>query len=199
MVGKATVKAERGSSEGFALQTGEPAISPDIDAEERFTYPGFIKDAGVRALVNVVIIGAEGKPPYGILQVDSRRPRRFTERDTKFLRGYANLLAASVDRLRVAETLRRSNETLEQRVAERTRALEAEQKERATAEEKLRQSQKMEAVGSLRAGSRTTSTTSSPASPAAWRSSRNGGRRGGTTMSNATSRPPRAPPPELRR
>ena len=159
VVGHVTVKAEKGSSEGYALQTGQPVMSADIDAETRFKYADFIKKAGVKAIVSVIILGAENKPPFGILQVDSRSPRHFDERDTKFLRGYANLLAAAVDRLRVADemrvaqealrtseaALRLSNETLEARAAERARAL-------MDAEEALRHSQKMEAVGQLTGG-----------------------------------------------
>jgi len=106
VVGHVTVKADQGSSEGYALQTGQPAISADIDAEEKFTYPPFVRDAGVKALVNVVIIGPEGHAPYGILQVDSYRPRAFNENDTSFLRSYANLLAAAVDRFRAASEAR---------------------------------------------------------------------------------------------
>ncbi|HEY8612334.1 MAG TPA: GAF domain-containing protein [Roseomonas sp.] len=106
VVGEAKLKAEKGSSEGHALHTGEAVISPDIDAEERFTYADFIREAGVRALVNVLIIGPKDQPPYGILQVDSRQPREFTDQDIQFLRGYANLLAAAVDRLRKAQDMR---------------------------------------------------------------------------------------------
>ena len=112
VVGKATARAERGSSEGYALQTGNPAASSNIDTEDRFTYADFVKQAGVKALVNVLIIGAEDKPPYGILQVDSRHPREFTEADIDFLRTYANLLAAAVNRLRVAEEQLRAHEAL---------------------------------------------------------------------------------------
>ncbi|WP_165491071.1 ATP-binding protein [Lichenihabitans psoromatis] len=166
IIGKVTVKAVKGSSEGYALKTGQPVMSDNIDNETRFAYADFIKESGVKAIVSVIILGAEDKAPFGILQVDSRTPRKFVERDTKFLRGYANLLAAAVDRLRVADAmrgaqvalqtsetaLRRANETLEERVAERTSAFETEQGHREVAEGQLRQSQKMDAIGQLTGG-----------------------------------------------
>jgi PAS domain S-box-containing protein len=121
VVGKVTLKAEKGSSEGHALHTGDAVISVDIDAEERFEYAEFIREAGVKALVNVIIIGPADQPPYGILQVDSRQPRDFTDKDIQFLRGYANLLAAAVARLRTtlemqeaAARLRESEERFQQ-------------------------------------------------------------------------------------
>ncbi|MEJ0072218.1 MAG: GAF domain-containing protein [Pseudomonadota bacterium] len=99
VVGKATLTATEDSSEGHALRTGEPMISPDIAAETRFKYPSFLIENGVRAVANVLIIGSQGEPPFGILQVDSRTPRPFTDSDIAFLRSYANLLAGAVDRL----------------------------------------------------------------------------------------------------
>jgi PAS domain S-box-containing protein len=107
VVGHATARAERGSSEGYALQTGKPAISPDIANEKRFRYSQFIVDAGVKALINVVILGGKERPAYGVLQVDSRTPRDFNDLDTEFLRSYANLLAAAVERLRIAAETRK--------------------------------------------------------------------------------------------
>jgi len=106
VVGEATSKTTDDTSESHALRTGEPMISPDIAKETRFKYSQFLTDNGVRAVANVIIIGGQGKPPFGILQVDSREPREFTENDTAFLRSYANLLAATVDRLRVIAELR---------------------------------------------------------------------------------------------
>jgi signal transduction histidine kinase/CheY-like chemotaxis protein len=112
VVGKVTVEAEDDTSEGIALKTGEPMISPDIGKETRFEYPPFLINNGVQAVANVVIIGGQGRRPFGILQIDSRKPRHFTEEDTFFLRSYANLVAAAVDRLRVNGGVRNAEERL---------------------------------------------------------------------------------------
>jgi PAS domain S-box-containing protein len=112
VVGETTVRASDDTSEGYALKTGVPMISPDIAEETRFSYPPFLTENGVKAVANVPIIGTEGKPPFGILQIDSREPRRFTDADTAFLRTYANLIAAAVDRLRATGDLRDSEARL---------------------------------------------------------------------------------------
>lgn len=129
VVGVATIKLADDTSEGFALKTGKPMTSSNIETETRFRYPPFLIENGAKAVVNVIIIGGKDKPPYGLLQVDSREPREFTESDTAFLTGYANLLAATVDRFRLIQEVRDKEagerHELEIKVAERTAALAA--------------------------------------------------------------------------
>ena len=129
VVGKATIRLADDTSEAYALKTGKPMVSPNIDTETRFRYPAFLIENGAKAVANVIIVGGKDRPPYGILQVDSREPREFTESDTAFLSGYANLLAATVDRFRVIQEVRDkeagARRSLEIQVAERTAALAA--------------------------------------------------------------------------
>jgi hypothetical protein len=63
----ATSKIMEDTSEGVALKTNKPMVSPAISMESRFRYPPFPIENGVRAVVNVVIIGGKDKPPFGIL------------------------------------------------------------------------------------------------------------------------------------
>jgi two-component sensor histidine kinase len=110
VVGKATIAVGPTSSAGHAMSTGEPVVSSDIENDDRFDYPEFLKRNSVRAAVNTIIIGPEGQPPYGVLEVDSRTPVRFTEDDIHFLRTYANLISSAVVRLRIMCELRREAE-----------------------------------------------------------------------------------------
>ena len=107
IVGQLTISTEEeDTSAGHALASDEPVISSDLAREKRFKVAHFLTDHGVKALVNVLIRGTDGKPPYGILEVDSRKPRQFTKTDTDFLRTYANLLADAIERIRILRELR---------------------------------------------------------------------------------------------
>lgn len=105
VVNEVVISADEGSPEGLTLKNGA-VISPDINREERFSYHEFLKDHGVQAFVNVLVLTGKGRPPFGVLEVDSRSPREFEQSDIEFLRTYANLLGAAINRFRTVDELR---------------------------------------------------------------------------------------------
>jgi len=108
LVGVASVGADLASPSGFALRTGKPVISNHLDYEERFRTPELLRQHGVRRAINVILQG-EGKP-YGILEVDSRKPGEFSTHDIAFLQGAANILGMAIERQRYERSLREALE-----------------------------------------------------------------------------------------
>ena len=88
-VGKVHLPMNERSSETYSIKVAKPVVTQDIDKEDRFELPAFLKEHGAIAIVNVPIFLPGGKP-YGLLQVDSREPREFGEEDIAFLRTYAD-------------------------------------------------------------------------------------------------------------
>ena len=105
IVNEVVISTDEGSPEGLTLKDGA-VISPDINREERFSYHEFLRDHGVQAFVNVLVLTGKGRPPFGVLEVDSRSPREFEQSDIEFLRTYANLLGAAINRFRTVDELR---------------------------------------------------------------------------------------------
>lgn len=96
VVGHATLGAEDASPAGHALRTCAPVISNDLSAEDRFRTPPLLLEHGIVRAINVIIRG-DGKP-YGVLEVDSRRPGEFLTGDIAFLQAAANLLGVAIER-----------------------------------------------------------------------------------------------------
>jgi GAF domain-containing protein len=105
-IGRRATDTKKDTSTAYGLASGEPVISPDLAREKRSKVARFVTDHGVKVLVNVLVRGADRKPPFGILEVDSRQLGRFTAADTDFLRTCANLLAGVLERVRVLRTRR---------------------------------------------------------------------------------------------
>jgi PAS domain S-box-containing protein len=109
IVGERRVSLSGNTSEAYAIGEGKPITTPNISSESRFDIPDFMHEHGVVALVNVPIF-LPGGAAYGILEVDTKRPREFADEDIGFLRTYAGVLGPVIDRLYKIADLERSNE-----------------------------------------------------------------------------------------
>ena len=105
VVGEVRFGDDDKSPGGYALRTGEPVFSADVDAETRFRIPDVLLRHGVKSMANVLIAGEDR--PFGVLEVDAPRHRNFNEDDIACLRTYANRLAAAIERIRSQKRLRK--------------------------------------------------------------------------------------------
>jgi PAS domain S-box-containing protein len=129
---------------------GEGVVrSDDITADPRYgqnpPHRGMPKNhLPVRSYLAVPVISRSGEVIGGLFFGHSK-PAMFGEDSERLMVGVAGQAAVAIDNARLFEAAQRVNQTLEQRVLERTRELEE-------AYEALRQAQKMEAVGQLTGG-----------------------------------------------
>ena len=115
VVGHARTGADTESPVGYAFQTGEPVISNHLAKETRFRTPALLVEHGITRAINVLIRGDGGG--YGVLEVDSPTPGRFTAADLAFMQGFANLLGVALERQQVEEALRASEARLQEAMA----------------------------------------------------------------------------------
>jgi diguanylate cyclase (GGDEF)-like protein/PAS domain S-box-containing protein len=98
------VSAARDSHAGAAIDSGLYVIVDDWSNEHRFTMPPALRVLGVRSSLAVAI---EGKPgPFGVLDIHSTEPSRFSPQDVHFVQASANVLADSFERHAADEALR---------------------------------------------------------------------------------------------
>jgi len=96
--------AARDSHAGAALESGLHVIVDDWSGEERFSMPPALRVLGVRSSLAVPIAGKER--PFGVLDIHSTEPSRFTPQDVHFVQASANVLADALERHRADEALR---------------------------------------------------------------------------------------------
>jgi PAS domain S-box-containing protein len=127
LVGRSSISANGTSQAGSTLASLQPVMIEDRRTDPRFQNSEVLQRHGILSGLSVLIPGTDR--PFGTLAAHGKVARRFTTDDVHFLQGVANVLAAAMQRsqsearLREREALDRA--TLEQRVAERTRELEA--------------------------------------------------------------------------
>lgn len=152
--------AQRSDFEGFGHPRATQVFAPTFDGEGVVRSDDITRDPRygnnpphtgmperhlpVRSYLAVPVISRAGEVIGGLFYAHPE-PGVFGEESEQLLLGLAGQAAVAVDNARLFDAAQRANQTLEQRVAERTQELE-------TANEALRQAQKMEAVGQLTGG-----------------------------------------------
>jgi diguanylate cyclase (GGDEF)-like protein/PAS domain S-box-containing protein len=96
--------AARDSHAGAALESGLHVIVDDWSSERRFSMPPALRVLGVRSSLAVPIAGKEH--PFGVLDIHSTEPSRFTPQDVHFVQASANVLADALERHSADEALR---------------------------------------------------------------------------------------------
>ena len=152
--------ADRSQFEGFGHPRPTPVFAPtfkgegvirtdDITQDPRYgknaPHEGMPKGhLPVRSYLAVPVTSRGGEVIGGLF-FGHAEPAKFDEASERLMLGLAGQAAIAIDNSRLYESVQRSNQTLEERVRERTEELEE-------AHEALRQAQKMEAIGQLTGG-----------------------------------------------
>lgn len=107
VVGHARFPTDVSSPPGHSLAVGEPVVIEDLDdaAPEYRVHPVLLEH-GVRSLLNVPV--GRGSALWGVLEVDSDRPRAFEDAEVEFLEGLAGVLAGALDRYDLTERCERA-------------------------------------------------------------------------------------------
>lgn len=123
LVGSAIVGTDLNSQAGYTLRSQAPVVVVDLRRETRFHGPTLLHEHQVISGISTVIYGRDHQP-FGVLGVHTTQERQFSQDDINFLQTVANVLSSAITRRQTEQAILQLNETLEQRVQERTRQLE---------------------------------------------------------------------------
>ncbi|HLZ45863.1 MAG TPA: PAS domain S-box protein [Gemmatimonadales bacterium] len=107
-VGKTLVTADAGGLAGYALKAAGPLVIQELSADIRFSVPPHLDAHGITSGVCVVVQGRER--PWGVLAAYTPQAREFSGPDVLFVQALAHVLATALERARVEEALRKSEE-----------------------------------------------------------------------------------------
>jgi signal transduction histidine kinase len=108
--GSALIPAEHAVTAAHTLSSNEPVIVEDWSMDERFPQSPGLRELGVMSSISVGIRGTD--EPYGVFAAHSKKPRKFTEDDVRFLQSVANLLALVRRREETVAALQKSEANL---------------------------------------------------------------------------------------
>ncbi len=98
------VPTAAGSQSGYTILSGGPVVVTDWRTEHRFAQSSLSLELGGRSGVSVAIVSRRG--PFGVLIVQSRRPRSYARGDVDFLQALANVLADALERQATEDRMR---------------------------------------------------------------------------------------------
>lgn len=101
VVGHTRLAGTMDSPPGRALLTGEPVTIQDLYRQSEYMVSDLLREHLIVSLVNVPIKSADFT--FGVLEVDSTQPMRWSDYDVNFLYGFANLVTAAIQRQRMEE------------------------------------------------------------------------------------------------
>ena len=107
-VGRTLVTSDAGGLAGYTLKAAGPLVIQELSADIRFSIPPHLASHGAVSGVCVVVQGRER--PWGVLGAYSPQPREFSGPDVLFVQALAHVLATALERARVEEALRKSEE-----------------------------------------------------------------------------------------
>ncbi len=106
--GTTLVSADVDALASYALRTAGPVVIEDLAAETRFTAPPHLDEHHIVSGLCVAVQGRER--PWGVLGAYAAQPREFSGPDVLFVQALAHVLATALERARVEEALRKSEE-----------------------------------------------------------------------------------------
>ncbi|MBH0199307.1 MAG: PAS domain-containing protein [Nitrospira sp.] len=107
LVGRATVHAGSESQAGYTLNSNEPVIVENLEADRRFNGPPFLFDHGVVSGLSVII--RRERQPWGVLGIHTSARRSFTQDDVNFVQSMANILGTIIERDLAEQAARRNH------------------------------------------------------------------------------------------
>lgn len=111
---------------GWVAMHAEPAVVPDKWRDTRYRYIPALRGEDYESMASVPML-IRGQQVVGVLNVHSRQPRRYDERELALLTQVAHLMARTVENARLYERLAERERTLEQFAS---RTVEAQELER---------------------------------------------------------------------